>query len=225
MVFSLSARAEAQSKAIFGKRNNELSRALQHSLIDRAKKLVQNINLPVVWYGEDSQVGSNFGERYANAFQDLFDRGYENVISIGNDCIELTSEILKEACSLLNTQKTVWGPALDGGVYLIGINKSVFDKRVFEDLPWQTPQLLEQIIQKFDDRDKNCLSLPRLIDVDDLSSLKATLYKNTFIEFQIILNEYLSSFVARVRVKNDLIERCYHFISYKLRGPPSFQCI
>jgi len=46
-----------------------------------------------------------------------------------------------EAHARLAKQKLVLGPAFDGGVYLIGIQKSAYHRPSFVELPWETPQL------------------------------------------------------------------------------------
>src|SRR5687767_15346785 len=43
------------------------------------------------------QDGNDLGRRMLNAFKELFDDGYRNIIIIGSDCHELTTELMKKA--------------------------------------------------------------------------------------------------------------------------------
>jgi uncharacterized protein len=214
MVFSLSASVEVGTKAIFGKKNNELSIALQDAMICQVEKLVSKIDIPVVWYDEELQKGNSFGERYARAFQDLYDQGYENVISIGNDCLDLTSQILSNACDSLSNQGVVWGPAFDGGVYLLGFRKTKFDKIKFQNLPWQTSSLLETLIQCFDNGNNNNSILPKLVDVDDLATLKVVISRNRLLELRFLLEKYFGAFIIFAKVKNDFPHRVFFLASH-----------
>lgn len=143
LIFAQSAKLEALRKPI---RNGELvfDALNQHTL-----SVVQATGLPYLVWDEEKQVGNTFAERFSNALQTVFDKGYKNVISIGNDSPTLTVSKLKQAYEQLCKGKTVLGPSTDGGVYLIGIHKRHFRYNDFKRLPWERISLFKRISESF----------------------------------------------------------------------------
>ncbi len=76
-----------------------------------------------------------------NAIQSVFKKGYDNLIVIGNDCPTLTSSLILETNERLKTENLVLGPATDGGIYLIGLNKAAYNHQKFISLSWKTKDL------------------------------------------------------------------------------------
>lgn len=71
-------------------------------------------------FGKRLQRGNDLGNCMQNAMNELFTEGFSQVIIIGSDCFELNNSILEEAMSHLNKNDAVFGPAQDGGYYLLG---------------------------------------------------------------------------------------------------------
>ncbi|WP_417599872.1 TIGR04282 family arsenosugar biosynthesis glycosyltransferase [Owenweeksia hongkongensis] len=166
LIFSRSAKAESLEKKIFSSQRRRFNRTIFQSLLDHSLHTAKDSQLPVFWIDENKQRGSNFGERFANAFEYVFSQGYDNVISIGNDTPELTSADLLQAAKILNQQKSVLGPTADGGDYLIGLNKSAFCKEPFQNIPWQTSAVHESLARYFKAFDCSTALLHTLVDVD-----------------------------------------------------------
>lgn len=114
---------------------------LQHTLF-----VAKGSGIPVVVMNPEQQVGSNFGERLANAFQEVFLMGYQRVIGIGADCIELTSADLLLAQQALGNGRMVLGPGTNGGAYLVGLHIDSFDPEALAMLNWQTDALLNELV-------------------------------------------------------------------------------
>ncbi len=55
--------------------------------------------------------------------ENLKSLGYDQVVIIGTDCLELTSKIINNAFIALNSSDYVLGPANDGGYYLLGLTE------------------------------------------------------------------------------------------------------
>ena len=106
---------------------------------------------------------------YSSAFKNIFDEHYENIIIIGSDCFELTSEIISLSFSLLEKNDVVIGPAKDGGYYLLGMKKMY--PTIFENIPWSTSEVFNQTIQKIQLLNLNYELLPVLSDVDTVHDL------------------------------------------------------
>ena len=86
------------------------------------------------------QVGDDLGARMQQAFTTLFGKGYQRVFIVGTDVPSLPLDHYKQALVLLDTHDVVLGPALDGGYYLIGLNRRT--PELFTAIPWSTGQVL-----------------------------------------------------------------------------------
>lgn len=73
--------------------------------------------------------------------QQAFVSGYEQLLVIGNDCPQLDAAMLRRALAQLAQTGAVLGPATDGGVYLLGVDRRHFDATAWAILPWQTAAL------------------------------------------------------------------------------------
>jgi len=62
------------------------------------------------------------------------------VIAIGTDCLELDAALIAAACDALNRSEVVFGPALDGGYYLVGTSRNL--PGFFHDVPWSSASTL-----------------------------------------------------------------------------------
>lgn len=143
LIFSRSASAESNAKSFLPdqKRNYRIAK----TLIDHVIQITQEVDRPYVLFDEHLQTGLTFGERFSNAFSYAFQQGYENIIAIGSDSPNLSSENLKEAIYHVEQGKIVLGPDFHNGIYLIGISKNYFFENRFESLPWQTTALKNAI--------------------------------------------------------------------------------
>jgi uncharacterized protein len=120
------------------------------------------------WLGKDliyqHQIEGDLGQRMQAAFESAFDRGMQQVVIIGTDCPDLTANFLQEALETLHENDLVFGPATDGGYYLIGLSR--FIPELFEGIFWGSSMVLAQtqiIAQKLQ---LKVHYLPILSDVD-----------------------------------------------------------
>lgn len=79
LVFSLSADNEITRESIFNKHQKKENAAFFDILIQQTKDLAYQSGIDVFWVDEHQQIGIDFSSRFVNAFQRLFDKGYENV--------------------------------------------------------------------------------------------------------------------------------------------------
>lgn len=135
-------------------------------LNQRIVKVAKQTERPLFIISGKDQLGNSFGERFTNAMQSIFDQGFERVIAVGNDCLELNAKHLLEAEKALVEHDLVLGPTQDGGAYLIGLSKTAFQKEQFERLPWQQASLLEALC-KIVPADTALLLLDKSIDIDN----------------------------------------------------------
>lgn len=166
IVFSRRATEEAKHKK-FGPGGYRANVKAAHSLIRQVVTVASQTTAKVFSIDDTQQVGDTFGEKLSNGFKFVFDQGFENVIAIGNDCPELTSSILEKTIGMLQKNEVVLGPSKDGGLFLIGLSRSAFNKAAFESLPWQTDQLLKSYIQLCNETFKKLGLLRTLFDVNN----------------------------------------------------------
>jgi len=166
LVFANSAHEELTHKPIL--KGEVLFEALTQDTLNKVK----NSGLPYFHSSEKEQKGTSFGERFTNAIQAIFDQGFENIITIGNDSPQLKTSHLTDAHAALTQGKTVLGPSLDGGFYLMGLHKSDFDAERFKRLPWQRLNLFNRISDLLAQSDCELHRLQILGDIDHFEDAK-----------------------------------------------------
>ncbi|MDO6760919.1 TIGR04282 family arsenosugar biosynthesis glycosyltransferase [Tamlana sp. 2_MG-2023] len=117
------------------------------------------------------QQGKNLGDRMKNAFKTSFEKGYERIVLIGSDLPSLTTEHLNTALDKLQHNDVVFGPAEDGGYYLVGLSKK--HDIIFENKPWSETNLLETTLNELDKRKVTYALLESLNDIDTIEDLEA----------------------------------------------------
>ena len=117
------------------------------------------------------QVGDDLGARMHQAVETMFSRGYRRTLIIGTDVPTVPFEYLKQALTLLDNHDLTLGPALDGGYYLIGMNKPV--QELFADVPWSTDLVLRLTQERAATLGLKTALLPSWRDIDTLADLEA----------------------------------------------------
>lgn len=111
-----------------------------------------------------AQSGNSLGDRISNAFREVYSQGAEKAVIIGTDCLQVTSETINEAISLLDETDAVIGPAEDGGYYLLGLN--IHTPQIFKDISWSTEHVLDQTISNIEENSLTYKKLKTLKDID-----------------------------------------------------------
>ena len=101
LVFANSSQEEISHKAI------PKSGLLFDMLTQRTLKTVKKTKLPYFHLTEEHQVGDSFGERFTNAIQMVFTKGFEQIITIGNDTPQLRVSHILDASGHLENGKEV----------------------------------------------------------------------------------------------------------------------
>ncbi len=185
-------------------------------------KKVRKTNLPFVLCSEKDQCGATFAERFTNAIAALFDKGYEKIITIGNDSPNLRSADIIEASKKLVDNDIVIGPSMDGGIYLMGLHKGSFIKKNFLQLPWQTNQLAKTLINTILDNGLVLKSLRYLRDIDTIHDLKrfSRYTRHLSLIFKhILLTIFETSFIA-ILFREGFVPRIVTSVYFN-KGSPS----
>ncbi|MFN0202383.1 MAG: TIGR04282 family arsenosugar biosynthesis glycosyltransferase [Bacteroidia bacterium] len=112
------------------------------------------------------QTGNDLGERMENAFAWGFAQGFQQILIIGSDCAELSTEILQQGFDSLTSHEFVLGGAKDGGYYLLGM-RALYNF-VFENKKWSTDTVFKETLQEIQENAHTCALLPTLSDIDTL---------------------------------------------------------
>ena len=70
-----------------------------------------------------AQQGETLGERMRQAFATVLAKGYTSAVLTGSDLPALRAADIRDAFRMLETRDVVFGPALDGGYYLVGLRR------------------------------------------------------------------------------------------------------
>lgn len=213
--FSRTQDSESQRK-IFDPsfRNNA---KIASAIIERTLKTLRKTGFDIIYYNEHLQKADSFGENIIGAFQHGFDQGYNQLILVGNDCVELSpSEILYSA-DQLSQSGVVLGPDYRGGLYLIGLNYERFSESLsnLRKLPWQQQKLWKECLLAFSD----FFQLRRLHDinnVDDLRQFIASDHSVFSIKIRTLLSQKES--VTTYSTSQNII--CIKLSFLWHRGPP-----
>lgn len=195
LIFAQSAQKEAASKPF--KNAAKVFTQLNKHTLDTVKKT----KLPYFLATENAQIGITFGERLTNAIQSVYDQGFDNVITIGNDTPHLRASHIIDTVKKLESHRLILGPSKDGGFYLIGLHKSQFNPTTFLQLPWQTKTLTKELLATGFQEKKQVHLLATLEDIDNLQDIKTVVKK-----FRILNNRTLQQLLETLVSNTTTIE-------------------
>ena len=169
---------------------------IYNQILDKTVLVLKNIKIDIAVFHYNSiisknpfksfskwnkiQIGKNLGEKISNAFSWGFEKGYKKIIILGSDLWDLNEEIIYKSFLELNTNQVVVGPSIDGGYYLLGLNKKM--PKIFKGIKWSTKNVLSETLKLLDN---DPYILQELNDIDTLEDLIANtslfkLYNNNF---------------------------------------------
>ncbi len=124
------------------------------------------------------QRGADLTARLTAVCADLLRGGCDAAIVIDSDTPTLPTERLEGAVAAMSGggHDLVLGPSEDGGYYLIGLHRLY--PELFEGMPWSTPTVLEETLQRARALGLSATTLSSWYDVDtaaDLARLQADL--------------------------------------------------
>lgn len=173
---------------------NQTALDIYRFLLDHTISITKNLKTAKqVWYSEEIweddiwdtdfynkklQQGKHLGIRMANAFQEGFASGFEQIIIIGSDMYDLSEKNLQDAFSALNESDFVIGPAKDGGYYLLGMKN--FKPELFQRKDWGNDTVLRDTLK--DLKNENHQMLDERNDVDAYEDIKDIEAFRTFLK-------------------------------------------
>lgn len=121
------------------------------------------------WPQGDGNLGDRLGRAFARAFED----GASRVVVYGSDCPDLGAKLIDDAFRALRTHDACFGPAADGGYYLLGLAWPI--PSVFEGVPWSSDDTGRITLERLAAARAWVRHLPTLRDLDlpaDLDALR-----------------------------------------------------
>ena len=226
LVFTRSAGEEAESKVFEPAAGHSGNVKIAEKLIAHTCRMARQskAEADVHIIDSDRQRGDTFGERLANAFESLYQVGYQKVIAIGNDSPWVEGKLLSQTVEDFKNRDAVLGPASDGGAYLIGMDRNAFNRNAFINLAWNSNHLYQDLTSYLKSSHFTYTELPELSDIDSVSDFRSFLQNKSpnyllrqFIKdlqsiiagFQIHQTFYYSHFYTRQQSNN-----------IQLRAPP-----
>jgi uncharacterized protein len=169
----------------------ELARAL---LLDQLEHLaaLENADLYLAFAPEDAapmmaslaparyrsfpQRGDDLGARMENVLAELWRRGHRHALLIGGDLPPVPLEFIDQAFAsvAVDRHRVVLGPSLDGGYYLIGMNRPA--PQIFSAMTWSHNRVLAETTERLVRSGIDFTLLPEWFDVDgadDMDRLRA----------------------------------------------------
>jgi len=152
----------------------DLHRAMACTVIERAKRLFEYIdlavddinhvfftpfNLPIVAQGE-----GDLGARMCRYMQNYFAQNDNPVLFLGTDSPHMSDQRLRDAVLGLKDHDVVLGAVEDGGYDLIAMNHAY--ARLFEGIDWGSEKVLSQTLSVIQDMNITCHVLEASFDVD-----------------------------------------------------------
>lgn len=159
--------------------------AVYNDLLLFTKQLTENIKVDKLVYYSDKvltedlwseqyikreQQGEDLGVRMQMACKESFEMGFEKVILIGSDLLDITPKHIMEAYENLDRNDLVIGPAKDGGYYLLGM-KTCHDF-LFQEKEWGASSVLKDTINDLNNHRLSYHLLQELNDIDIVEDLK-----------------------------------------------------
>ncbi|MEN8189070.1 MAG: TIGR04282 family arsenosugar biosynthesis glycosyltransferase [Thermodesulfobacteriota bacterium] len=124
------------------------------------------------WFAPQS--GGDLGEKMGEALsQRSADKG--KALLIGSDCPELDPNLFSEAFDALEKNRLVFGPAADGGYYLIGIRRNLPEgliRPLFSDIDWGSDSVLSRTLKTARQLNLSYHLLPTRHDIDTPDDLR-----------------------------------------------------
>jgi uncharacterized protein len=112
------------------------------------------------------------GECLDYTIAQLLERGHRAAVVLNSDSPTLPTSLLVETAHVLARpgDRAVFGPALDGGYYLLGLKAK--HHRLFEDIAWSTERVAQQTLERAAELNLLVHILPTWYDVDDVAGLR-----------------------------------------------------
>lgn len=119
------------------------------------------------------QSGGDLGKKMHAAIEKVLEEGYSKTVLVGVDIPGLSVGIINKSFELLEDCDAVFGPARDGGYYLVGLKSP--SEEIFSGIEWSTETTLKQTLAKAASLGLRVSFTDTLSDIDRPEDLKKLL--------------------------------------------------
>ncbi|NND95373.1 MAG: DUF2064 domain-containing protein [Flavobacteriales bacterium] len=220
LYFAYRPRVEAVRKPIFTdhgiKVNIQFYKDLQEELFGQLTPL----GLPLIHIDDQTQRGDGFAIRICNALDDIWSRGYDRVVILGNDVPQLDTELYQRSIDLVESGHSCLLRTQLGGAGIIALNRSAYNKQHWLEIQWQTQETFNELF--------DCLPDCKVIDIEAIE-INTLTDAYTYLELRkgkdsiaFLIDGILNPLRNFVSLQSSFKEKSPQR-GHKLRGPP-FTC-
>lgn len=159
--------------------------------VDVTQRVLALDGLPGSWLPDGvvviPQRGDGLDERLAAAFADTHRLCPEPVVLIGMDTPQISAALLQEAVEALADHDAVYGPAADGGFWLLGLRKP--DSGLLLGVPMSHPETGKHLLDRLERAGLSIALLPELTDVDTAADARRVAAEAPGSHFASVLRE------------------------------------
>ena len=194
---------------------------MHQALYNHTVAAVKETQLPFLIIDETQQYGNGFAEKFCNAIEYCFGKGFQNIITVGSDCATLKASDLLAANRQLQHNNSSLGADVHGGFFMLALQKKFYRRNDFLQFNWGSKQLSSEIKAFF----TNVFAQDLLVqgcgtDINSTKDLAAVVVKkNTPAFFRLL--RFLIDIFFEYRITSSNAYRFHYATSFCLRGPPS----
>ena len=156
---------------VYQKLIQHTSTCVQKVEADAVAFYTEEIQLKDAWpdahFQKQIQIEGHLGAKMQAAFEWGFTQGYSKICIVGSDLFDLTPSDIKTAFEKLEQNDLVFGPAEDGGYYLMGMK--TLHPAAFANKAWSTQSVLQDTLKDLQGNSVSLLSTKN--DIDTLEDL------------------------------------------------------
>lgn len=115
-----------------------------------------------------NQTAGDLGKRMYFALKEALAHSSQ-VVVIGSDCPEYSTNYLQRAFNALDSHDVVIGPASDGGYVLLGAKSA--EREIFQDIPWSSNKVYDATCRQLKLTRCSWVELETLNDIDEQADL------------------------------------------------------
>lgn len=152
-----------------------LKASIANDGVARVQKWLAPIAAEATTFGEQA-VDEDLGKRMYHALDNALQAGSQKAVLIGSDIPDISESTVARAFSALDNHEVVFGPAIDGGYYLVGASR--LHPNLFQGITWSTGTVLRDNTSQAASvglKVASCSTLPVLQDIDTIEDLQAWL--------------------------------------------------
>ena len=194
---------------------------MHRALHNHTVAAIEETQLPFLIIDETQQYGNGFAEKFCNAIEYCFGKGFENIITVGSDCATLKASDLLAADRQLQHNNSSLGADIHGGFFMLALQRKFYRRNAFLQFNWGSKLLSSEIKAFFTNVFAHSLHVQDCgTDINSTKDLAALVaIKNTPSFFRLL--RFLIDSFSEYRTASSNAYSFHYATSFCLRGPPS----